>query len=366
MNPDRALRRLRLQPVDRIPHWEHLSNPEFFRLMSGIDPYAHPRQAALKALEPLPVDMGGGIPASDDPIEPLPEGESSFVGEDGRRRVRWGAQLTGHWDWGAGFNSVEDALAYDPMKHLDQREEEVVAKMDYSRSVRDMARDMQGGDLPPPGGPRADRLKGGSFYNTLFMWPLLTFGWEVFLELAGAHQADLKRLLAGFAYRSRKVFQAAALTDINHFVCHDDICMARGPVCSPAWLREFIYPYYEEFFGMMGAVGIKVLFMTDGNPDLIADDVFACGADGLISEPFGDYAAIGRKHPEKVLAGDGDNRILQTDDRDAIERMTRRMCDLGRRLPGYFMCVGNHIPWNVPAEAIRWYFECSERYGKLD
>jgi len=365
MNPDRALRRIMLQPVDRIPHWEHISNPDFYGAVSGIDPYEHPRQAALKALEQLPIDMGGWAPANDDPVERLPEGQSSFVGEDGRRRVRWGADLTGHWDWGEDFTSVEQALAYQPLENLDLRDKQVIAQMDYSRSVEDIARDMQGGELPEPGGPRATHLKGGGFYNTLFMWPLLTFGWEIFLEIAGGHRSELKRLLADFACLSRKVFQAAALTDINHFVCHDDICMARGPVCSPQWLREFIYPYYEEFFTTMGAAGIKVIFMTDGNPDLIADDVFACGAHGLISEPFGDYEAIADKHPDKMLAGDGDNRILQTNEPDAIEAMTKRMCELGRRQPGYFMCVGNHIPWNVPAEAVVRYFEFSDKYGRL-
>ncbi len=366
MGADRALRRILLQPVDRIPHWEHISNPDFIRLVSGIDPYEHPRQAALRALELLPIDMGMGVPATDDPIAPLPEDQSSFVGEDGRRRVRWGTNLTGHWAWGEGFTSVEQALAYQPLEHLDLREAEVIARMDYSRSVEDIARDMQGGPLPEPGGPRATHLKGGSFYNTLFMWPLLTFGWEIFLELAGGHKDELKRLMADFACLSRKVFQAAALTDLNYFVCHDDICMARGPVCSPAWLREFIYPYYEEFFGTMGQAGIKVLFMTDGNPDLIVDDVLACGAHGIISEPFGDYEAIARRYPDIFLAGQGDNRILQSNDRDAVEAMTRRMCEVGRMCRGYFMCIGNHIPWNVPAEAVKWYFDCSERYGVLD
>ena len=365
MNPDRALARINLQPVDRIPHWEHFSNPDFFSLMSGLDYYQHPREASLKVAELLPLDMGVGIPASDDPIEKLPEGQSSFVGEDGRRRVRWGSDLTGHWAWGESFTSVEQALAYDPMEHLDQSNEQVISQMDYSRSVEDIARDMQGGDLPPRGCPRATHLKGGGFYNTMFMWPLLTFGWEIFLELAGGHKAELHRLMEGFAYRNRKVFQAAALTDINHFVCHDDICMARGPVCSPAWMREFIYPYYEEFFGEMNSVGIKVIFMTDGNPNEIADDVFACGASGLISEPFGDYAAIAKRHPNKILAGQGDNRILQSMDREAIRKITREMCELGQREPGYFMCIGNHIPWNVPAEAIKWYFEFSEAYGVL-
>ncbi len=366
MNPDRALRRLLLQPVDRIPHWEHLSNPEFFRLMSGIDPYQHPQLAAQKTLENLPIDMGAAIPGSDDPIEELPEDESSWVGEDGRRRVRWGTGFTGHWEWGEEFKTVEQALAYDPLEHMDQSGKEVIAAMDYSRPVEDIARDMQGGDLPEYGGPRATHLKGAGFYNTMFMWPLLTFGWEIFLELAAGHKAEFKRLMEGFAARSRKFFQAVAMTDCNHCVCHDDICMARGAVCSPAWMHEFIYPYYEEFFGTMGDVGIKVLFMTDGNPGEIYDDIFACGAHGLISEPFFDYGAVADKYPDKFLAGDGDNRILQTRDRDAIEAMTKRMCELGRRQPGYFMCVGNHLPWNVPAESIKAYFEYSEKYGQLN
>jgi len=365
MDPDRALRRLRGEPVDRIPHWEHLSNPDFLTLVSGIDAYEHPRQAALRVGELLPIDMGFGAPATDEPIPRLPEDESSFVGEDGLRRVRWGSGLTGHWDWGSEFTSVEQALAFEPLEHADMREREVVEKRDYRRSVEDLARDIQGGDLPAPGGPRAPHLKGSGFYNTVFMWPLLTFGWEIFLELAAGHKAEFRRLMADFACLSRKWFQAAALTDINHMVCHDDICMARGPVCSPAWMHEFVYPYYEEFFGILKAAGILVIFMTDGNPEQVAADVFACGADGLISEPFCDYGALADRFPDKFLAGDGDNRILQTNDRDAIERMTRRMCELGRRHSRYFMCVGNHIPWNVPPEAIRTYFEYSARCGTL-
>jgi hypothetical protein len=365
MDPNRALRRLRGEPVDRIPHWEHFSNPDAFSLLSGIDAYEHPRQAALRVAELYPLDMGVAIPPTDDPI-PVPRAQSSWVDEQGRRRVRWGAGETSHWEWGTEFTSVEQALAFEPLKHMDMREREVVEKQDFTQSVEEIARGIQGGDLPAPGGPRANALKGAGFYNTIFMWPLLTFGWEIFLELAGGHKAELKRLMADFAVLSRKYFTAVSLTDVVYCVCHDDVCLARGPVCSPAWMREFVYPYYEEFWGLMRAQGIMVIFMTDGNPEAIAGDIFACGADGLISEPFADYDAIGRKHPDKMLAGDGDNRILMSRDRDAVERMTRRMCELGRRYPRYFMCVGNHIPWNIPPDAVKWYFELSERYGRLD
>ncbi len=365
MDHQRALRRLQLKPVDRIPHWEHLSNPDFLTLFSGINAYSHPRQAALAVAERLPLDIGFGIPATDDPVpEPLTE-ESSVTDETGHRRVRWGAGMSGHWDWGEDFTTVEQALAYEPLKHLDLREKEVIAKYDYSLPVEEFARSFQGGPLPPTGSHRADSLKGLGFYNTLFMWPLLTFGWEITLELIGGHPEEMKRLLADFACLTRKIVQAAALTDCNYFVAHDDICMARGPVCSPKWLRENIFTYYEEFFGVLNDAGIMVIFMTDGNPDLIADDIFACGAHGLVSEPFADWETIAEKHPDKVLAGQGDNRILQSEDPQAIEEMTRRMCEMARRYPGYFMCIGNHIPWNVPAEAVKLYFDFSEKYGQL-
>jgi hypothetical protein len=298
-------------------------------------------------------------------VERLPENQSSFEDANGRRCVRWGAALTGHWDWGKEIKTVEEALAYEPLEHLDLRGASVVCNFDFNKSVEDWAREIQGGDLPDPGGSRADHLKGAGFYNTIFMWPLLTFGWEIFLELAGGHKAELKRLMRDFACLSRKYFTAVSLTDVNYCVCHDDICMARGPVCSPAWMHEFVYPYYEEFWATMKASGIKVIFMTDGNCEPIADEIFACGAAGIISEPFADYEAIWRKHPDAILAGQGDNRILQSNDRNAIEQMTKKMCDLGRRCPGYFLCIGNHIPWNVPGEAVKWYFDCSEKYGQL-
>jgi hypothetical protein len=192
----------------------------------------------------------------------------------------------------------------------------------------------------------------------------MTFGWELFLELGALDEDEMRRLLAGFAERSRKVFQAYARTDVEVFTSHDDICFARGPVFSPAWLRRTIYPYYEEFWGYLREAGIKVLFMSDGNVDQVADDVFACGADGIISEPFTNWRAIAERYPDKVLMGDGDNRVIASGDRRAIYAMVQDMAAWGKHYPGYFFCVGNHLPWNLPAEGIQYYFEASERYGQ--
>lgn len=363
-DPQRALKRILLEPVDRIPHWEHLSNPDFLGLVSGVDPYEQPRTAALMAYERLPLDMGLHIPLSDDPI-PRPSSDSSYTDDMGRRSVRWGDSQTWHWDWGKEFATIEDVLAYEPLDDMDQRDRPVVASCDYSLSVEEMAAQFAGGPPPGPGAPRARTLKVAGYYNTLFMWPLLTFGWEHFLVLAGAYRKECRRLLAGFAERSRRYIQAWSLTDIDVFVAHDDICCASGPVCSPEWLRQQIYPYYEEFFAYLGGAGIKVIFMTDGNADQVADDIFACGADGLVSEPLTNWKAIAERHPRKVLVGEGDNRVLSRNDRAEIEAHVRDMCEMGRRYPGYFLCIGNHIPWNVPPEAVKLYFDLSDQYGWL-
>jgi hypothetical protein len=359
---ERALKAIRLEPTDRIPHWESLSNPAFEKLMTGIDPWEHPQLARQRLLELIPQDMGG-VPTSDEPLEHLPEDQLTVTTKDGQRAVRWGASHTWHWDWGKHFKTVEDVLTYDPLAHMDQRGTGVVAEHDYSLSVEELAQQFQQSldESRAVTGERA--LVTGGFYNTLFMWPLLTFGWELFLEVGGLYDDEMASLLERFAVRSRKVFQAYALTDVEVVTSHDDICYARGTIFSPAWLRRRIYPYYEEFWGILRAAGKKVIFISDGSVDKVADDIFACGADGIRSEPFTNWQEIAKKHPDKVLVGDGDNRVISGGNREAIYAMVKAMTDWGKRYPGYFADVGNHLPWNLPAEGIRWYFEASDEYG---
>lgn len=124
-----------------------------------------------------------------------------------------------------------------------------------------------------------------------------------------------------------------------------------------------IYPYYEEFWSYLHATGKKVIMMCDGNVDHIADDVFACGADGIISEPYTDFRSIAAKHPDKILAGDGDCRLIKRGNREEIFEMVKGMCEWGKHYPGYFLCSGNNIPWDVPVDAVKTFFEAVEIYG---
>jgi hypothetical protein len=361
VNRERALKACRLEPTDRIPHWEHLSHPDFVTAVTGVDFYQHPRRATERLLETLPIDVGG-VPLSDDPLPRLPD-QASFIDDEGRMAVRWGAGKSWHWDWGHRFQTIEQVLAYQPLEHLDLRQGDIVENRDYAQSAEEIAAGIQHG-LDVGRETTGDRaLIPGGFYNTIFMWPLLTFGWELFAEFAMLHPDRFKQTLADFAVLSEKMFRAWAMTDIEVFTSHDDICCARGPSFSPAWLRENVYPYYERFWAMLHERGIKVIFITDGNVTPVADDIFACGADGLQVEPYSDWHEIARKHPDKVLAAGGDNRIIARNNRDEIFAMVKEMADVGKPLPGYFMSCVNHLPWNLPIEGMKAYFEASEEYG---
>ena len=195
------------------------------------------------------------------------------------------------------------------------------------------------------------------FYNTMFMWPLLTFGWELFLECCLDDRFE--RVMDEFAEINRRVFKAFARLPVNFITCHDDIVTSRGPVCSPAWMHKYVFPRYEEYWSILKAAGKNVIFMADGCMDQYADDVMACGARGIISEPFTDYKAIARRYDNPFVAGEGDNRILLRNKPEEIKAMVKSMVETGKMSGGYMMCVGNHIPWNVPGPAIKLYLDLS-------
>lgn len=344
----------------RIVHWEHWSNPDAETAITGIDYYAHPRQCRLRMRELYPfLDLG--VPATDDP-KPRPKLSTpgGASANDDAHTVRWGEGESGTFQHGeAYFKTPEDVFSFSPLQKSDFSDwPHVVMNWDFSSEEAIYTRLRQHypaawGDTPPAGEP-----VGTWFYNTMFMWPLLTFGWELFLECC--LDPRFERIMDEFREINRRVFRAFARLPVHHVTCHDDIVMTRGPVCSPAWMKRYIYPAYEELWGILKARGKQVIFMADGCMDACADDVMALGALGIITEPYTDFRTLARRHPDCFIAGEGDNRILSRNHPAEIRAMVERMAETGRMSGGYMMCIGNHIPWNVPGDAVKRYLDLAD------
>ena len=340
----------------KIPHWEHWSNPDAETWLTGIDYYEHPKlcRERLKKLYPI---LRLNIPAEDTPIA-----RPRFNGNETDRTkgtVRWGAAESGTFIHGeAYFSTPEEVFSFSPLKKANFSDwRHVVVARDFSSE--EIIYQNYRKDYPPEWGDKAPKGSSASanFYNTMFMWPLLTFGWELFLECCLDERFE--PVMKEFAEINRRVFRAFARLPVNFVVCHDDIVTTRGPVCSPEWMNKYIFPRYEEYWDILKSAGKEVIFMVDGCIDAYAEDVFACGARGIISEPYTNYKALAKKHKDCFIAGEGDNRILNRNNRAEIKNMVESMAETGKMSGGYMMCIGNHIPWNVNPEGIKHYLDLS-------
>ncbi len=336
----------------RIAHWEHWSNPDAESYLAGVDYYAHPRLCRLKLKEFYP-ELDLGIPESDEP-KTRPEEQTDHS------KGRWGDSYRDYWQQdvaGHRFATHEDMLRFSPLEHADFTGWHVVEDGDFTSEEAIYQRYRK--HYPEAWGNKAPHgsCAAASFYNTMFMWPMLTFGYENFLMLCLEPEFD--RIMDEFAEINRRVFRAFARLPVNFVVCHDDIVLANGPVCSPEWMHRHIFPRYEEFWSILKTAGKEVIFMVDGCVDAFVDDVMTCGARGIISEPFTDYKMIARRYENCFIAGEGDNRILMRNDPVEIRRMVQSMAETGRMSGGYMMCIGNHIPFNVPGDAVKRYLDMS-------
>ena len=341
----------------RMVHWEHWSDPDAETYLTGIDYYEHPRLCRLRLKELYP-QLDLPVPETDDP-KPRPE----QMGD--KSKGRWGDSYRDHWqqeEAGHRFKSQEEMLRFSPLAQGDFSGWHVVEDGDFQTeaAIYDRYRKRfpaEWGDRAPAGTSAA----AVGFYNTMFMWPLLVFGYEHFLSIC--LEPGFERIMDEFAEINRRVFRAFARLPVNFAVCHDDIVLSTGPVCSPAWMRKYIFPRYEEFWGILKQAGKEVLFMVDGCVDAFVDDVMACGARGIISEPFTDYKSIARRYRNCFIAGEGDNRVLMRNNPDEIRSMVQSMVETGRMSGGYMMSIGNHIPFNVPGEAVKRYLDLSAELG---
>jgi len=341
----------------RIAHWEHFSNPDAATYISGIDFYEKPRSCMLKINEIYPF-LNLAVPGSDDPLPRLDSQENKGKG-------RWGHEYRDHWqqeEAGRRFKSIDEILRFSPLENADFSSWKIPEAADYrdEEEIFMRLRKHYSDELGNTASVNSWKAMTG-FYNTMFMWPMLVFGYENFLNVC--LEPEFERIMEEFAEINRRVFRSFARLPIKWVCCHDDIVTTAGPLCSPAWMRQHIFPRYEEFWDILRNAGIQVVFMTDGCANVFVDDIMKLGVLGIISEPYTDYKSIARRYKDRFIAGEGDVRVLMRNDASEIRKMVLAMVETAKMSGGYMMCIGNHIPYNVPPEAVKLYFDLSAELG---
>ena len=265
----------------------------------------------------------------------------------------------GHSEYAAGgvdrrearsspFKTPEDVLSFDPR--------ETFGIPDHATLIRRFEENYHAGCRAHDFGVNMTGT-----YITLISGLIDLFGWDMLLLAAGT---DLKRfgeLANRYAAWMQPYYDALADADVPVVLLHDDIVWASGPIFRPAWYREYVFPNYAKYLTPLLESGKKILYCSDGNFDLFVDDIAATGVHGFIFEPLTDLRAIIERYGQThVIMGNADTRILLSGSKADIRAEVERCLIPGRKCPGYFLAVGNHIPANTPLENALYYNDVYE------
>ncbi len=191
------------------------------------------------------------------------------------------------------------------------------------------------------------------------------FGWDLLLTACGTDSKAFGEMTDRYARWMQQYYNALAESNTPIVMIHDDIVWTEGVFIHPDWYRTYIFPNYNKYLRPLIEAGKKVIFTSDGNYTQFIDDIADCGFHGFVMEPLTDMGYVAEKYGKThVFVGNADTRVLLFGSKDDIKAEVKRCMDIGKKYPGYFMNVGNHIPPNTPVDSALWYNECYEKMAR--
>ena len=204
----------------------------------------------------------------------------------------------------------------------------------------------------------------GFYYTTLFMWPVMVFGWELFLVTAISQEDRFDKLLDRFFQLSVKRTTALARTSMNVVILHDDITGNNGPFLAPEWYERHIFPRYPDIFKPLLQAGKKEIFCSDGKLDVFLERLIELGVDGFMPEtPATNLDKLLEIGKDKVIIGGIDTGILTRGSPEEVLVHTREVLHKTLDLPGFFISSAGGLYGNIPLENLRAYFQARSEFG---
>jgi uroporphyrinogen decarboxylase len=148
--------------------------------------------------------------------------------------------------------------------------------------------------------------------------------------------------------------------ELDEFSIGEDICYNHGLLISPAMVKEFLLPYYQQALSSMRHRQQRRIYFivdTDGHAPAAIPLYLEAGMD--IMWPFEvasgcDVVEIGRQYPDLVLMGGIDKRVLAAG-KDAIEAHLQHVIPAMVERGGYVPMCDHGVPDNVTFDSYMYY-----------
>jgi uroporphyrinogen decarboxylase len=159
---------------------------------------------------------------------------------------------------------------------------------------------------------------------------------------------------------------------IDELYFGEDITYNQGPLISPAMIKEYLFPYYQQLISNIKLRQIdksRHLYFqldTDGDAATVID-LFKEGVGMDVMGPFEvasgcDVVEIGRKWPDLVMYGGIDKRVL-SHGTDTIDRYLKSILPVMRQRGGYIPTCDHGVPPEVTWQNYLHYRKRCVEYG---
>jgi hypothetical protein len=250
------------------------------------------------------------------------------------------------------YNDPEEAVKFDPW--------ELYGAVNGKKALNDFNSHYKNNMAANP-----DLVNMTGVYVTCVSGLIDIFGWDILLTAAGTDPDEFGALTNRYCDWMLQYFKALAKCDSPVVMIHDDMVWTAGPFIHPDWYRRFVFPNYKKLFVPLREAGKIIMYTCDGNWTAFIDDVVACGVNQVMMEPTTDMAVFAERYGKTIaFAGNVDTRILLFGNKENIRAEVKRCMDIGKKYPGFFMSVSNHIPPNTPIDSVLWYNDIYQELSK--
>jgi len=155
---------------------------------------------------------------------------------------------------------------------------------------------------------------------------------------------------------AKELLRQQADVGADLFLLAYDFGFNTGPFVSPQQFGEFIAPYLTEIVDAVHDLGKKALLHSDGDLNLLLDQIHATGIDGYQSvDPQGnmDIREVRKKFPDWILMGNVHSGLLQYTDEEKIRESVRYCMEHGGIGKRYIFSTSNCVYDGMPPESYR-------------
>jgi uroporphyrinogen decarboxylase len=316
---ERFVSALYLKPVDKIPLFEFIDSQNLFEHLTGKRPLTYDTELAVKCCFKLGFDAVwapfGGISAFADEEN---SGKNIYIDE-----------------WGTTYKKTEFSWPCDspiafPVKTREDLKKMKIPDPEKPDRLNDIRKALKSAD-------NKMAVIGGICGPFTIVY--LGMGYET-LSLATIDNPDLiiefHEIASDFLVKAAKQMINAG---VDVIYIGEDLGFNSGPFLSPQQFRKFTFPYLKKLIRTIREKNIPVILHSDGNLNLILDDIIEMGINALNpiqANAQMDLKRIKDKYGKNIcLLGGINNDILCNGTVEEVAKEVKRVIDIAASNGGF-------------------------------